>query len=455
MKRIFFLGLLALMALIPSVAEAQELTWDLQSLYREYVKGDAEIQEKRYLDLSAQSTARATESGLYPKFSLASSLNISQGGGFSTFLSTISTPFVSQLNAVIYQSSIGVNVSYMLFDNGSRGAQVRKDLSLSEVFSLDEKQVREEKLFNLASNYFSLAELRIKRKTLEEVYATYQRLERIVKLKTQQGKYLDLDYRQFQLKGEELRLGLDNNQREMEFITTQLDDFLKNNQKNTYDTSLMEYWLEYFQALDLPEVKSESSAQYRKGDATLRARESEMVTADSTLWPTLSLSGNYSYQRGALAFGDVFNNLSNAWSGILNLDWVLWDDQERENRRKAQEFQVLAARSSLAKAKDLVDLNLKSIRKDHENQKNNLLYLEKGLAIAENSRKIQQLRYDSGLLREEQLLSGITSAKDAREKVMDSRLQLEVLRAKYLKETSSLEEIIFTPRYFSKEGETP
>lgn len=447
--------LLLTLLLLPSMAEAEELTWDLKSLYREYVRTNAEIQEKRYLMESSNSTARASEGQLYPKLGFTTSVNATQGGPFSTFLSTIGTPGGANLNATIYQFSTGLTLSYLLFDNGRRGADVRKNLALSEVSTLEEKRVREERLYDLATSYFSLALLRVKRKYIEETRKEYDRLEKVVHLKAEQGKYLSLDEEQFKIKGEELNLALENNQQEQAFITSRLDDFLKNNQKNVYDTSPMEYWLENFIPLDVPQAKLEKSALYREQDATIKARESDLTATESQLWPTLSLTGNYLYQKGSLTFGDAFGNLASSWTGTLSLDWTLWDNAERENRRRSQEFQMLAARSSLSKVKDGVDFNMKTIKKDHGNQRNSLRVLEKAYGLSGENLKIQRVRYDTGLSREELLINALVGQKDARERVLDSRLQLEVLRARYLKEASALEETIFDPRYLSGERGAP
>ncbi len=131
---------------------------------------------------------------------------------------------------------------------------------------------------------------------------------------------------------------------------------------------------------------------YKSQQLYLNAAQSGVTIAKSGLYP--SLSGNYSYGTSAVTTGDLFNRKT--FSVGLSLNIPIFSNFSTENQIQFAKVNALNAQEDLYSLERQIKIEIKQTYLDLVAAKKSLDVASKSVSAAEETRKINQERYNLG-----------------------------------------------------------
>lgn len=131
---------------------------------------------------------------------------------------------------------------------------------------------------------------------------------------------------------------------------------------------------------------------YKSQQLNLSAAESGVTIAKSGLYP--SLSGNYSYGTSAVTTNDLFNR--KVLNVSLSLDIPIFSNFSTENQIQFAKVTALNAKEDLSSLERQIKIEIKQTYLDLVAAKKSLDVASKNVFAAEETRKINQERYNLG-----------------------------------------------------------
>ena len=131
---------------------------------------------------------------------------------------------------------------------------------------------------------------------------------------------------------------------------------------------------------------------YKSQQLYLNAAQSGVTIAKSGLYP--SLSGNYSYGTSAVSPGDLFNR--KVLNVSLSLNIPIFSNFSTENQIQSAKVNAMNAQEDLSSLERQIKIEIKQTSLDLVAAKKSLDVASKSVSAAEETRKINQERYNLG-----------------------------------------------------------
>ncbi len=131
---------------------------------------------------------------------------------------------------------------------------------------------------------------------------------------------------------------------------------------------------------------------YKSQQLNLRSAETGITIAKSGIYP--SLSGNYSYGTSAVRTGDLFNRKT--FSVGLSLNIPIFSNFSTENQIQFAQISAMNAQEDLSALERQIKIEIKQTYLDLVAAKKSLDVASKSVSAAEETRKINQERYNLG-----------------------------------------------------------
>jgi outer membrane protein len=245
-------------------------------------------------------------------------------------------PPVSIDGAQSTNSSAGANLNYVLF-NGLSGQRTYQKLKINKLVADEQSRAAiEGTLLQVASAYYSLAQAidqeRIAKENVEISLARYER----AKLANELGTAL-----RTQLLTARVDLTSDssiylNTELQRKTALRNLERLIGKSLDQSTVTEAIDLNLNDWTVEQLHQTAIENNATLKNLELQAELAEKNLQLSWSSVFPSINLSGGYTYQNQQTEAGIVLSNTSAGWNGSLGLTYTLFNGFKNNTARQNQ-----------------------------------------------------------------------------------------------------------------------
>ena len=400
MKRYLILFIVLLLAL-PVYAQ-KKLTLD-EAISIALQKNTLLIKSKNNL-LSAESQLKNAYGSLLPSLGASAGWSwnrIDDKGGQQVFYGGIALPTLPSVTDN-RSYSVGVGGGVTLFNGLANYATIseRKDNLKASEYNI--AKLKQNIVFTTTDYFYIVLNAEELMNVREENVKYFKRLYETVQERNRLGSVTLADVYSSQVQLGNAELLLIQTQNIYESSKAALLNYLSLNvledyslvdpfaAKKTLDTD--SYMKDFNDIQAMVNAALDNRFDYKSSQLNLSAAESGVTIAKSGLFP--SLSGNYSYGTSAVTTGDLFNR--KVLNVSLSLNVPIFSNFSTENQIQFAQVSVLNAKEDLNALERQIKIEIKQTYLDLVAAKKSLDVASKNVSAAEETRKINQERYNLG-----------------------------------------------------------
>jgi outer membrane protein len=185
---------------------------------------------------------------------------------------------------------------------------------------------------------------------------------------------------------------------------------------------------------ELLKIAYEDRPDWRQYVLAKQVSEDEVGVAKSGLWPMLSLVG--SYDIGSTKYPS-YQSDTKTWTAMLSGSWNIFDGTATWNKIKEARAKLDAQKANETSVKRAVALEVKDANFAVQSAKDNLSAARKARELAEENHKIAELRYDSGVGTNLEVIDAQVALTQARTDYLQAQHDLQIAQARINKVVGS------------------
>jgi outer membrane protein len=185
---------------------------------------------------------------------------------------------------------------------------------------------------------------------------------------------------------------------------------------------------------ELLKIAYEDRPDWKQYVLAKKVSEDEIGLACSGLWPMLSLVG--SYDIGSTKYPS-YQSDTKTWTAMLSGSWNIFDGTATWNKIKEAKAKVDAQRANETSVKRAVALEVKDANFAVQSAKDNLAAARKARELAEENLEIAELRYDSGVGTNLEVIDAQLALTQSRTDYLQAQHDLQIAQARINKVVGS------------------
>ncbi|PKL83003.1 MAG: hypothetical protein CVV24_07235 [Ignavibacteriae bacterium HGW-Ignavibacteriae-3] len=400
MKRILIL-LLVLIITAPTIAQ-KKLTLE-ESISIALQKNSMLIKSKNNLTIS-ESILKNTYGELVP--SIGASMGwgwnrVDDKGGQQVFYGGI--PLTTTASTTENRSySVGVGGSVTLFNGLANYASIARSKNNLEANEYDIAKLKQNIVFTATDYFYIVLNAQELMAVRDENVKYFRKLYETVQERNRLGSVTLADVYSSQVQLGNAELLMIQTQNIYESSKAALLNYLALNVLEEYELvdpfsayKIVEtdsYMKSFEDIQTMVNIALEKRFDYKSQQLSLNSAMNGVTIAKSGIYP--SLNGNYSYGTSAITTGDLFNR--KVFNVSLSLSIPIFSNFSTESRIQSAEVGVLNAREDLSSLERQIKIEIKQTYLDLVAAKKSLDVASKNVIAAEETRKINQERYNLG-----------------------------------------------------------
>lgn len=183
----------------------------------------------------------------------------------------------------------------------------------------------------------------------------------------------------------------------LELAKNNFNNTLGNDLEDPVDIQVIEYSTVEAAAYDynsLVKIAYENRPEWRQYILAKKMSEDEVSLAYSRLWPIVSLVG--SYDVNSLKY-EAYESETKSWTALLSGSWDIFDGTASWNKITEDKAKLSAKKAEETSIRRAIALEVKDANFGLKSAVKNLEGTSKALELAEENFRIAQLRYESGV----------------------------------------------------------
>jgi len=425
--------------LFPALLSAQEVI-SLDDAFASALANNYQIKINQNSQEIAENSVSIGNAGLLP------SVNVNGAMGGSVTNTDLefagNNPPVSVAGAQSVNSNAGATLNYVLF-NGLSGQRTYQVLKINKLVADEQSRAAiEGTLLQVASAYYGLTQAidqeSIAKENVEISKTRYERAKVANELGTAIRTQLltarvDLTADSSAFLSAELqrKTALRNLER---LIGTSLDPNIKT---EAIDLILNDWSIEQLQ-----QEAIDNNASLKNLELKAALAEKNLQLSWSNVFPTISLSGKYSYQNQQTEAGIVLSNTSTGWNGSLGLSYTLFNGFKNNTARQNQKVLLESSELQLEDQKLQLSTDIQNALDAYKQSMRVIAFEESNLEASELN-----LERNSELLKAGQITS--TEFRDAQIAMINA--EIRIVNAKISVKLNELEIMRLTGQILSTE----
>ena len=425
--------------LFPALLSAQEVI-SLDDAFASALANNYQIKINQNSQEIAENSVSIGNAGLLP------SVNVNGAVGGSVTNTDLefagNNPPVSVAGAQSVNSNAGATLNYVLF-NGLSGQRTYQVLKINKLVADEQSRAAiEGTLLQVASAYYGLTQAidqeSIAKENVEISKTRYERAKVANELGTAIRTQLltarvDLTADSSAFLSAELqrKTALRNLER---LIGTSLDPNIKT---EAIDLILNDWSIEQLQ-----QEAIDNNASLKNLELKAALAEKNLQLSWSNVFPTISLSGGYSYQNQQTEAGIVLSNTSTGWNGSLGLSYTLFNGFKNNTARQNQKVLLESSELQLEDQKLQLSTDIQNALDAYKQSMRVIAFEESNLEASELN-----LERNSELLKAGQITS--TEFRDAQIAMINA--EIRIVNAKISVKLNELEIMRLTGQILSTE----
>ncbi|HAQ69936.1 MAG TPA: hypothetical protein DCR48_03075 [Flavobacteriales bacterium] len=425
--------------LFPALLSAQEVI-SLDDAFASALANNYQIKINQNSQEIAENSVSIGNAGLLP------SVNVNGAMGGSVTNTDLefagNNPPVSVAGAQSVNSNAGATLNYVLF-NGLSGQRTYQVLKINKLVADEQSRAAiEGTLLQVASAYYGLTQAidqeSIAKENVEISKTRYERAKVANELGTAIRTQLltarvDLTADSSAFLSAELqrKTALRNLER---LIGTSLDPNIKT---EAIDLILNDWSIEQLQ-----QEAIDNNASLKNLELKAALAEKNLQLSWSNVFPTISLSGGYSYQNQQTEAGIVLSNTSTGWNGSLGLSYTLFNGFKNNTARQNQKVLLESSELQLEDQKLQLSTDIQNALDAYKQSMRVIAFEESNLEASELN-----LERNSELLKAGQITS--TEFRDAQIAMINA--EIRIVNAKISVKLNELEIMRLTGQILSTE----
>ena len=425
--------------LFPALLSAQEVI-SLDDAFASALANNYQIKINQNSQEIAENSVSIGNAGLLP------SVNVNGAVGGSVTNTDLefagNNPPVSVAGAQSVNSNAGATLNYVLF-NGLSGQRTYQVLKINKLVADEQSRAAiEGTLLQVASAYYGLTQAidqeSIAKENVEISKTRYERAKVANELGTAIRTQLltarvDLTADSSAFLSAELqrKTALRNLER---LIGTSLDPNIKT---EAIDLILNDWSIEQLQ-----QEAIDNNASLKNLELKAALAEKNLQLSWSNVFPTISLSGGYSYQNQQTEAGIVLSNTSTGWNGSLGLSYTLFNAFKNNTARQNQKVLLESSELQLEDQKLQLSTDIQNALDAYKQSMRVIAFEESNLEASELN-----LERNSELLKAGQITS--TEFRDAQIAMINA--EIRIVNAKISVKLNELEIMRLTGQILSTE----
>jgi outer membrane protein TolC len=327
-----------------------------------------------------------------------------------------------------------LNYSLSLSQSIFTGGKLSKSLAMankgSKIAREEYKRVAEDVKFNVISGYYGILKAqKLVELSEQSVEMSKSHLSRIQALLS-----VGMSTRADRLRGEvqlaNAEVGLTRARQALEIAKNHFNSALGRDLGAGVELTEIEYGSEEIPVYDykgLLETAYDNRPDWRQYILTKKISEDEVGLAYSGLWPMVSLMGNYDV--GSTKYPSYQSDTEN-WTALISGSWNIFDGTATWNKIKESRARLAANRASESDIKKAIALEVKDANFGLRSAKENLEGTGKALELAEENLKIADLRYNSGVGTNLEVVDAQVAVTQARIDRLQAQHELQIAQAR-------------------------
>ena len=400
--------------LFPALLSAQEVI-SLDDAFASALANNYQIKINQNSQEIAENSVSIGNAGLLPSVNVNGALGGSVTNTDLEFAGN--NPPVSVAGAQSVNSNAGATLNYVLF-NGLSGQRTYQVLKINKLVADEQSRAAiEGTLLQVASAYYSLTQAidqeSIAKENVEISKTRYERAKVANELGTAIRTQLlaarvDLTADSSAFLSAELqrKTALRNLER---LIGTSLDPNIKT---EAIDLILNDWSIEQLQ-----QEAIDNNASLKNLELKAALAEKNLQLSWSNVFPTISLSGGYSYQNQQTEAGIVLSNTSTGWNGSLGLSYTLFNGFKNNTTRQNQKVLLESSELQLEDQKLQLSTDIQNALDAYKQSMRVIAFEESNLEASELN-----LERNSELLKAGQITS--TEFRDAQLAMINAEIRI-------------------------------
>jgi len=425
---VIFLLLSGLFAGICSAQEKLSLDQSIQIAFEQsprVLKARAEIK-------AAEGAAGQARAGYLPQISLAGSFGKYYAKPMTVEMNFGGSPqiFTYGTSEEADTTSYSLSLSQSLFTGGKLSNSLGMAMKGIDIAKAEYRRVAEEVKFNVINGYYEV--LRARKLTdlsAQSVKMAKSHLERIQALIS-----VGMSTRADRLRGEvqlaNAEVGLTKARQGLEIAKNYFNNVLGRDLGEPVDLAEVEYGpdgVTVYDYKDLLEIAYASRPDWEQFNLTRKISEDEVGLARSEFWPMIALVG--SYDIGSTRYPSYTND-TETWMAMVSGTWNIFDGTATWNKIKESQAKLEANRANESGVRKGIALEVKDANFALRSAKENLAGTRKALDLAEENFKIADLRYNSGVGTNLDVIDAQVAVTRARIDHLQSQHDLQIAQAR-------------------------
>jgi len=440
-------------ALLNNQTVLNESKNNLKVAYRNLIEVNKIYQPKINLDSSSQRTTNETELTSTSQDKYSTSLNSTWSRViFTDGLLTLSEGYnltaTKDKNSSSKKFSTSPFVSIEIKQPLSKGGKMQQRLSLikgEENLTIEEINyglIEEQLILNVISNYYQLIRLKALVKQAEEQMELSKQLLKWThaKLKVEQIARLDVMNAQVQLANDEdfLVQAQDQHQTlQRNFLRLLgLDEDLELNLREDINIKVLNKNVD-----ESINEALKNRLEIKRAKIGLEQAKRNISIAKSTNKPILTISGNYSWTNETEELEKAVKDLPQKnWLAQIKLSFPFFDSGSTKNQVEIANINYQIALDAFEELKKDIIEEITQIHRNLEKNKRRLGVLEVNLNIAQEARRISQLKYEMGLITIREVLESQIAYSKVKSSIDDAKIDYLINQAKLSKAIGRLKD---------------
>lgn len=178
---------------------------------------------------------------------------------------------------------------------------------------------------------------------------------------------------------------------------------------------------------DLLEIAYEDRPDWKQYVLAKKVSEDEVGVAYSGLWPRISLIGNYDV--GSTKYSE-FQSDTKTWTALLSGTWDIFDGTSTWYKIKESKAKLEAQKANEISVKRAIALEVKDANFAVQSARENVEKAEKTQELAEENFNIAELRYDSGVGTNLEVIDAQVALTQARTDLLQAQHDLQIAKAR-------------------------
>lgn len=425
------LACLLVLCLLVGVSFAQEkLTLD-QSIQTALEQSPVMHKVKAEIE-AAEGAAGQTVADFLPQLSLKGSAGKYYSGPMDVemLISGSSLIISTGTTEVADTSSYSASLTQPIFKGGklwSSLAMANKGLDAAKE---ELRKITQEVKFNVINGYYGVSKAKklveLSKQSVNMARNHLDRVNALFKL----GMSTRADILRVEVQGAQAEIGLTKAKQGLEIAKNHFNNTLGRELDAPVDLVEIEYALgeiPIYDYKDLLKIAYEDRPDWKQYVLAKKVSEDEVQMAYSGLWPKISLVGNYDI--GSTKYASYQSDTKN-WTALLSGSWDIFDGTATWYKIKESKAKLEAQKANEISVKRAIALEVKDVNFAVQSSKENLEGTRKAQELAEENFEIAELRYDSGVGTNLEVIDAQVALTQAGIDYLQAQHDLQIAKAK-------------------------